>query len=414
MKRARSNFNRVMKKRKTLPRKSVPVGKFYSNAGALSGAALGGIIGNVPGAVAGYKVGKTFGKWKDTRNARLARKKQSTQKVLRTTHNDLTRYSIGQAQVGIGKYYKTYSKPLYMNSTNWVINGPLSTITATQGRQIIDYLDVIMHGNWLKSTCTGARHERVSLHDDLYEFDLYTGNANGPTSAVTKVYDRGRMYMKSIDIDYGFLSMTTVPQIVDVYWITPRFDLFADPIGVLSEILAFEGDGQDASTNATTIATNMVTAGKAWYDNWGFSPFKLKQFNQAFKVLKETHFTLNPGDQRHVNVKFKYNRVFAKEEHMSANYGRNRDWIKGTTVIPLVIVRAGLVGIATATEAVSSEVSYGEPKVGVTSCQKIKVGLLPTENRRPFSRVYKGIIEASTEALKEIDDNDDVVAPEKN
>ncbi len=208
--------------------------------------------------------------------------------------------------------------------------------------------------------------------------------------------------------------MTTVPQIVEVYWITPKFDVFVDPISNLAQMMAFVGDGQVTSTNAVDIATNTAQAGAANQDNWGFDPFSLKQFRKAWRVLKQTKFSLNPGDQRFVSVHFNYNQIFSKEEHLFPNYGRNRDWIKGVTIVPLIVVRAGLVGISTELGLPSSEVSYGEPKVGVTSCQTIKIGLLPTENNLPINRVYKGIIEATTEVQKEIDDQDDVAVPEKN
>jgi len=330
-----------------------------------------------------------------------------------TGHNDITIKSIGSVNVGRQYKRKTDARASYNQISQHILNGPASTIIVAQGRQCVDYLECMMTGSWLKGIANVNRNDRFNLPDSIYDFDSATAPTSGVTNATTRVYDRNKFHMKHIICNYGFLSMSTVPQILEVYWITPTFDQFVDPIALLGQIMSFQGDGQVASSNATTIATLSATPGAASWDNWGFDPWKVKEFRKAFKILKKTKMTLNPGDQRHIKLKINWNKTYNKEEFVFATYGRNRDWLKGITVIPFCVLRAGLVGATNVEGTESREVVYAQPKVGVSCSQMIVSGLLPIANRMPFQRVHKGMLEATTEILREIDDNDDVEVPEK-
>jgi len=206
--------------------------------------------------------------------------------------------------------------------------------------------------------------------------------------------------------------MTTVPQIVDVYFVTPKKNINQAPKDHLNLCLLEEGDGLRAATNATAIATGNATSGAAAADNWGQSPFALKTFRNSWKCLKKITLTLHPGDQKHVKLNLIFNKYIDQLKY--TNTENSNAFIANLTVVPLVVTKAGLVGVATEAGADTSEVAYGSAKVGVSSDMEINCKGVLDKFDMHISRVYKGMIEASTEALKEIDDNDNVVIVERN
>jgi len=331
-----------------------------------------------------------------------------------SAHNDLTVQSLGSARVGIQRPKRCSARPQYRNIEQKVLNGPSGVTQVAQGRQLIDILPSMMNGNWIQSAVDAGRYEWDKLPDSLYNFDEEVGTAAGVTSAVGRTIDRTRFHLKKISIDYGFLSMTTIPQLVDVYWVTPKYDHITNPIDLLNQMMLNNSNGQVASTSSNTVATTTATPGGGAKDNWGFNPWSLPEFRRAFKCLKKVKMTLNPGDQKHFRTTFHWNKTFRSE---MANEGRNRISLKDITVWPIVILKCGLVGAKLSADVESKEVVFGSPKVGVVSNMLIETGLFPIGNRVNFQRIYKGMVEAvntATDVLVEIDDNDAVNAPDKS
>lgn len=328
-------------------------------------------------------------------------------------HNDLTIQNLGYCNVGKQMKKRCSARPEFRNIEQKTLNGPVGVTTVTQGRQLIDTLPSMMNGNWIAGATSAARAQWDTLPDSLYVYDEQTATDSGVTSSVAKIVDRRRFHLKHIIIDYGFLSMTTIPQLVDVYWITPTYDQLVSPIDLLNQMMINNADGQAAAGNANTTGTANATVGGAAKDNWGFNPWSLPEFRRAFKCLKKVKMTLNPGDQKHFRVKFNFNKTIRAEWPTE---GRNRLSLKDITVWPMVVLKCGLVGIKQVADAESREVVFGSPKVGVVSNMLIQSGLFPIGNRQNFQRVYKGLVEdiAATDVLVEIDDNDAVNAPEKS
>lgn len=328
-------------------------------------------------------------------------------------HNDLTIQNLGYCNVGRQLKKRCSARPEFRNIEQKTLNGPVGVTTVTQGRQLIDTLPSMMNSNWISGVTNAGRAFWDVLPDSLYTYDEQIGTDSGVTAVTAKTLDRSRFHLKKIVIDYGFLSMTTIPQLVDVYWITPTYDQLVSPVDLLNQMMLNNAQGQAAAGNATTTAGATATVGGAAKDNWGFNPWSVPEFRRSFKCLKKVKMTLNPGDQKHFRVKFNFNKTIRSE---IASEGRNRLSLANITVWPLVILRCGLVGIKQVADAESREVVFGSPKVGVVSNMLIQTGLFPIGNRANFQRVYKGLVEdiAPTDVLVEIDDNDAVNAPEKS
>lgn len=330
-----------------------------------------------------------------------------------SSHNDLTVQKLTSVKVGVQRPKRCSARALYQNIEQVTVNGPLGVV-ASQGRQAMVTLPSMMNGNWISGTTSAARDAIDTLPDSLYLFDEQIAPDSGVTNAVAKAVDRTRFHLKSIHLEYGLLSMTTVPQVVDVYWITPKYDALQAPIDFINQLMINNADGQNAASNSRTVATNTAGAGGAARDNWGFNPWVLKEFRGAYRCLKKFKLTLNPGDQKHISFNMYWNKTIRRE---MVNEGRNRIALTNITVYPLIIARAGLVGIKLTADAEAKEVAFGTPKVGVSSKMTIKTGLFPIGNRANFARVYKGMVEdydPATDVLREIDDEDIVKAPVKN
>jgi len=425
-KRARSGPRRVVRSMKQTV--SAPLWKKI--AGGVSGTALGAIAGNVPGAVMGGNMGWEAAKWAGKS------KLKSTRTTMSGSHNDLT-----TAQLGIFKVPRRFHKAkyrtrgTYTDNFQMVLNNPVPKagyVSAAQGRQVIDYANVICPGGWLKGTNDFAvatnRFSRTLLAESLYDFDeaiaanpaptgIGVGNPFDNEVAKTVGLDRNRFFLKGVSCKWGFVSMSTVPQLLDFYLICPKnYDHFRNPVDELNQYMLNRAEGQVASGTANALSgATAMQAGAAAADNWGFNPFSLPEFRKEYRVIKHIKMTLNPGDQRHFQLYLKYEQMIDKE-WFTQDTGRNRDYLRNLTVIPMLVAKAGLVGVQNSTISTeSTEVAYGQAKVGLTSTYQIFTGAMQPKKIRPLNRIFKGMLEAdTTDTFKEINDQDAVAVVAKD
>jgi len=178
--------------------------------GAASGAALGFIGADVPGAyyggLAGYAAGKRSRslakkEWKSTHKRQKVQQKDSH---LKSSH-DLTTSDLGSCRVT--RYnQKNTSKAHYKmrNINQWVMNK--SGVTASQGRQVVDECEYIMHRNWIINNTSSARNDRTALPDALYAFDpRYAHTYGGFKAEVARNYTTDKFFLKNIVQDGIFV-----------------------------------------------------------------------------------------------------------------------------------------------------------------------------------------------------------------
>lgn len=397
-------------------------------AAKVAGATLGFIAADVPGAIYGYngaRIAYALKRRRDkaVKKAKKVIKKQRKPRTIRkssmantTGHNDLTVQNIGV--VNLNKYPKkpdTNVQIQVINKSNFIINGgkpAMGVAGTTQGNQGVDFVDEIMHGNWLKATISDNRFNRSSLATDIYQFAHDHAYAyTGYQGEVGKVYAQQRMYIDSVECNYGFLSMTTVPQIVDVYFVVPKHDESINPRQAFLNAMAFEGNGMRAAQENADLAILDPDDGKVQAYNWGQNPFSQKEFRKMWRCVKKLTMTLNPGDQRHFKLLLNY-KMFVDKNHFAQV--RREDHLRNLTVTPLIIARAGLVGIRKAVETEAEEVAYGKAKVGVTTNMKINARACLVPRLTPLARIHEGLIINTTDIIQEIDDEDNVKPIEQN
>jgi len=349
---------------------------------------------------------------------RKAPTKKRTSRVLHGSgiHNDLTVQKLGGIKVF--PYPKKRPSSIafkHRNATGFVINGGLAVMGVNgtvQGRQAVDYLEEIGHRNWWTATTSSSRFDRSRLAQDLYQYAIdYSYNYTGIQGEVARVYSKNRLYIDYVHVKYGLLSMTTVPQIVDIYFCTPKHDITVNPLTQLQTAIALESDGQRTSTYSAANTDTVDDTGFGDEQEWGASPFAVKGFRRAWKCLKKVTVTLNPGDQKQLGVTFKYGAYINMD---TFNNFRTLDHLKGLTVTPLVVARAGLIGLKHDGETEANEVAYGKAKVGITSEMQIMLRPVKEPRVNELSRVFRGLQEDTIEVKQEIDDNDNVVPVEQN
>lgn len=330
-----------------------------------------------------------------------------------STHNDMTQHWIGAFQIGPSKWKKTIADYQYQNINQKVFNiVGAGLVSAVQGRQLVDFCEVIMPTQWLNGSAgSTTRSDRTSIPDSLFEFNPY--NQEPLTAFYTGALaqsDFDSLYVKSVDCSLSILSMTTVPQHVQIYFVTPVNDTANDPAATWNNVMADLGDRQGAPTIASALASLAVNAGSVAADNWGANPYSNKHFGKAYRCIKSVEVIMQPGDQRFLKYRMVYNRTFSKALFKDE---RQRPYLAGITIFPMFVIKAGLVGISTALGTDSTECAFGRVKLGCVHNMVVKMGALPPA-RIDHSRIYKGVIEAATDVQKEIDDNDNVQIPETN
>lgn len=404
-----------------LPKKESRATKLKRIAAKASGAALGAILGNVPGAYVGYNVGGAAANWAAKRGKRKVVKKAQVKRAS-STHNDLTIHSLGS--ISMNRYPKkpdTKCKAVLVNKSNFILNGSLAAMGVNgtiQGNQAVDYLDEICHRNWFVTNLNDDRFDRSRLATDLYKFAVdNTYTFTGYSGEIVRQFADQRIYIDYVDLEYGLLSMTTVPQIVDVYFCSSKFDCAENPLTKLETGSHWEGNGQRIHVTAFNTTTVNVTDGVPnpvtgrTKNEWGHNPWGVTEFRKTYNCLKKVSMTLNPGDQRHYKLRVYYKQFIDKTTF--SNF-RTQDHLKGLTITPLVVARAGLVGIKTEAGAEAVEVAYGKAKVGVTTKMTVNMKACLAPRFQPMVRYHEGIQIGTTDIVQEIDDEDNVKPVEVN
>lgn len=412
------NFYRVKRRKYAAGTNSTKLGKAAAIA---SGGALGYITNNVGGAVVGAQLAAKAYDW--TRKKKYKYKKK---RIPISKPNDMTIHKMGVIKLPgarmrlKGKTMATFS---YRNVNQWIVTYDYDTPKHGQGRQVVDFAEALMTRNMIVGDTSGDRKVRDKVADDFFKLNPFWSHVRQPVSeqpnpALPPNYS-GTLYpnlpplgqvpvneslaLKGVDISFSLLSMTTAPCIVQVYWVTPYYDTDQFPTETFNDAVIAAQYGQNSSTNAQSVGdTDGESPGSASPDNWGENPYKYQQFRKMWRCLRKQEMILQPGDQRHFSGYFKYNKMFNRQ---TFNEIRTQRSLAGITVYPLLIVRAGLVGLRSGTTGYSKEVSYGIPKVGVMVNSHYKFAALPI-NQISTSRIFKGHIEDTTDNLREIHDDD--------
>lgn len=315
-------------------------------------------------------------------------------------HNDLSLKRLGTVKVGKQEKPKVQGIYRYRNQAQWVIVG-------TQGRQVTDFPECILTRAMLVGSTDATRSERYRVPDDFFTLNPYV---TAPASTiypgpVPVVPGNDVLNVRGVKTTFEILSMSKVAQVVKVYWLTPKFDTDVNPIDFWNQLVNKKNMTQGIAPFVNDIATASVAAGGATINDVNNTPFSHVEFNKAWKVVKKAMVVLQPGDQHNFSLNFQINSVISR---ITLTDLRKDMFMKGISVFPMVIVRAGLVKLEVNPDD-TGEVSYAQPKIGIVHNQEITFGALPP-SRLSTNRIHIGIAQNDfTNDKKIINDTDDVV-----
>lgn len=304
------------------------------------------------------------------------------------------------------KYEKLLGTYQYRNINQWVING-------LQGHQVADFAEVYMTRDMLVGSTSNQRGERYKWYDDPAKLNPYwpvQPTDVYPNAQPTVVPLTDLVYVKNLKTITHLLNMTKIPMNVDVYWVTPKYDTNVNPIESWDAIFLNKSLGQTAPVGSTVTTSATADAGRAQSIDYGSNPFHHREFAKVWKCVKSSHVIAQAGEQVDLYLDFTVEKIVSRSNLTNS---RLYQFLKGVSVFPLFIARCGLEGISTAENAASSEVAYGQVKLGVVSNQLYTFGALPT-SRVSTARTYTGTIVSTTQVEKTIDDNDMVVDVKPN
>lgn len=320
-------------------------------------------------------------------------------------HNDLSVVSCGEVVVGSRAVNKAALGTVqYRVVSPWLMS-------CDQGRQCVDYAEIIFNRNHFTDNTSDARLDRNRIPDNLFALStagVPLDNAIYQNIAGDEPLAR-YTYIRSCKSVMEVVNLVSVACEVKVYYVTPVFDTSISPIDAWVGLLESKRNFQVGQGRATTVASASVNAGFPWFDTLGENPFTHSEFRKQWKCLKKHSFTLQPGAQHSFSMNLVYNKAIARAtiERMRTDY-----FLAGITVYPLFIVRSGLLGVTDNTATAATDVSYGAVKLGVVHNFAYELGML-SNSSISANRVHFGAVQniGNDAKMKMIDDTDEVDQP---
>jgi hypothetical protein len=318
-------------------------------------------------------------------------------------HNDLSNHGLPDIMLGPRKSkYKSMGAFHYTFTSEFVQN-------IGQGYQAVDILNSIFTQQAIVGVSSTNRLQKEKLSDDLFALNPWVVVPTSPLfpSSIYNPIAQDRILVKDVECTVEMLSMENVPQAVDLYVVTPKFDDARDPVNVWVEGLVDTALGQGFDTPANLIGTATATPGGQSINNYGSTPHPVRLFRRLYKVVHVKSVVLQPGDQYNLKFKIIYNKVLQKNIFQ---IDRNQQYLAGWTVNIMVVAKGGLVGITSAAGIGAGEVGHSTVKVGYAMHYKYNLGALPT-TRIETQRIFQGqLVNDITNVQQKVNDIDTTVS----
>lgn len=367
-------------------------------------ASAGGVVGRVRNIVnTGRSVAQGLRMLRDRSRTITAQTKKRMKTPELKSEQGLNVYNCG-----VIRMYRKKPKHGKLLGTYHYNNVNQYTFSGLQGHQNADYAEILFGRDQLVGGLTSnLRADRGRLHDDLFKLNpFYAVPGSVLYGANTGVSRTDVLYIKNVKFHLDMLSMIKVPMEVTVYFMTPKFDTDTNPVNAWTNILDAKSLGQVAQVGAQDTITAVAQAGTSQIIDYGENPFHHREFLKLWTSVCTKKLVLQPGEQINLKGVFDYEKIVAKQ---TITDNRDGFYMKGLTIVPVVIIRAGLQGIAVDEVTAAAEVSYAPAKLGMVFSQKMEFGALP-QSRLSTSRTYTGQIVSTTQIGKTIDD-DEVIIP---
>lgn len=284
-----------------------------------------------------------------------------------------------------------------------------AVVNALQGRQGLRELEFMMNREKIIGTVSGTANLNFLDAVSMWAMNTKTSRDStilfpGPSPEVENTQS---IFVKGCALTLESVNLASVPVHVEIYFLTPKYDTNDNPINAWNTVLNREGYTAPVVTGRANFASG-VLVGKDAAENWGAKLFGNDGIGRVWTKMGYKHYVLQPGDQRNYKTYVRYNKYIKRSTFLDQ---RTHTYLKGLTVVPLVIVRGGVVGVTESPEASSVEVAHSACKVGFISTFNWSLGFPPNPSL-PVTVAEDDLVTAfpvnQQKVVNDVDEPDDV------
>lgn len=314
-------------------------------------------------------------------------------------HNDMSLHKLPVAAVpGKHNYGKVSSKVKFRENYQIVQFND-------QQEQLPFFLELMWNRRKVIGNVSTNRNSNDQNSFDPFDLNLVTQHSNTalvPSSAGDDDAQR-ILCIKGCKVTLEAVSLCTAPLMVTVYYLTPRYDTGENPILTWDNLMNRLSYGLAGVEGPTLISDNNAQFGGEKTANWGVNPEKVRGFKKQWIILGKKTFVLQPGDQRNYASYIKWNKTFRRQTFLDT---RTDEYLKGLTVIPMVIQKAGLAGIIESGEGEAVEVAHAAGKAGYAIQYEWDIGFKASPSM-PVQVTEQNIVHSKNKSfVKIINDTD--------
>jgi len=297
-----------------------------------------------------------------------SKRAKTTSRMDISSHNDMMHHKMKNVKLP-GKPFKGKTTTTLQHIENWQ-----GIQRVGQGYQAVNELEYVAnHNKLMGSTATDRTGNNTSVFNP-WLLDTTASRVNMGTSTVVNNPVQSRMLYDGVKATYEFVNLQNVPLVLELLLCSPRYDTDTTPYECWNGCRVVDGEGYaDEVQGQTTYATTTTQPGYAAMNYYGSEPYHHRDWNRQWRILGKKVFVLQPGDQRiythHISIK----------KVMNRNVFLDRDSIfkAGFSIVPLVVAKAGAVGIAATDDADAGQCGHAGVNYGAIVTYHHKYRTLP-------------------------------------
>lgn len=324
--------------------------------------------------------------------------KTETDTVNLSSHNDMSLHRFYLKPIGTRKIR---SKGAFK-----YIEQKQGITSVNAGLQLVDDLQFLMTKQQLTGNTSSSRFVDTEWSTNPFELNPFV---TVPSSTLYPGPIPGVVAGDSIAIDscnyrLDLLNMENIPIEVEIFWFVSKDNHNYSPLNWWLSCIQEERLNQPiaAAVSTSTILTN--TAGYRTIDSVGNHPYHYRSFKKMWRQIGHYKVILQSGHQHSMVSKLGIHKVLRKNVLDSLP---DVSFVKGITVVPMVIAHAGIIGYAPGLAASSSvEVVNGPVKLGYKQEVEYKFNALPIQ-RLHTTRIFEGLVEPTGDFTTRIIDDED-------
>lgn len=350
---------------------------------------------------------------------RTTKKSKIGSSLMISQHNDLSLQIIKNCLRGAKHSFKTLGRFRFYEARNGGMYGDFST----EGLQYVSALPNLATRQQLIGATSNLRASTSTWDTDPFQLNPFVvvPDSNLYPNASAAVAADDKLLLATCHHHMNIINMENIPQTAIIHWYLAKRDNYYNPPDIWNNCVAAQNLTQAAAVGSALIATTTETPGGMSLGRYGADPEEYREFKKHYKCIAKHQVCLQPGDQQNLKLVFKWNKLINKtllnllpDSYAGGATGgaplyQPVQFIKGITICPMIILRAGLVGVRPSSGVLASEVTYGPTRVGVLCNNEWVFKALPVariSTSRQSTGYLVGNVNNGTQNLSIINDVD--------